>query len=106
MENHNWYVSTLGKCVDRISDYEIDYIYNDYVGEYLSEGDFSHGILAFIDGFEYYYNYDDTADIEEYLESNQTTYTFGIENIIFSLIIAAIVTLIHLNNLEIFYLLI
>ena len=94
MENHNWYVSTIGKCVDHISDYEIDYIYNDYVGEHLSEGNFEDGILAFIDGFEYYYKYDDTADIEEYLNSNETVKEFGIENIIFSLIIAGIVTLI------------
>lgn len=94
LENSSWYVSTIGKCVDNISDYEIDNIYNQYVGDYLRQGEFAKGILAFVDGFDYYYNYDDTADIEEYLDSNQTVNIFGIENIVFSLIIAAIATLV------------
>ena len=91
MGTSEWYVSTAGNCIDNISDYEIDYIIGDYVLPYLQNGDFYSGFDSFVDGFDYYFYYDDTADIEENYEYEvEDKSSFGLENLGISGIIGAI----------------
>lgn len=86
------YASGVGTGVDNISDYEIDSIF-DSARSYLSDGDFDSAFAQMLDTFDYYYSYDDTQDIEEYLydDGNQVKEkSFGLGNIGISGIIGAI----------------
>ena len=96
MDSRSWYVSTCGDCIDYISDYEIDDIM-DYSLGYIADGDFVEGINQFASKFTYYYNYDDSGDIDDYSDDIDPQYTrkgFGLENVGLSAIIGAIASLV------------
>ena len=80
MRTREWYVSTVGIGIDYISDYEIDYIVDDMLN-YLANDDYYNGFRRFVDGFDYYYHYDDTSDIEEYNDQPIQEKKFGFVNI-------------------------
>ena len=86
------YASGVGTGVDNISDYEIDNIF-DSARSYLSDGDFDSAFAQMLDTFDYYFSYDDTQDIEEYLNYNdaeEKERSFGLGNLGISGVIGAI----------------
>lgn len=74
--NRGVWISTCGEDIERINDYEIDSILDDFV-PYLSDGDYDTGVLAYADSLEFELEYEAEYghDGEDYYTDSYAAYS-------------------------------